>query len=575
MTRQERRLVAILAADVAGYSRLMACDEIGTLARFSALRIEVIDPKLAQFKGRLVGTAGDSLLVEFTSAVDAVQCAVETQERIALLNIDLPEDSQIVFRMGVNLGEVISDGVTIHGDSVNVAARLEKLAKPGAVVVARSVRDQVKGKLPYAFADLGEHAVKNIAEPLWAFDVVMAGQPAKSQAKSEQLPLPSKPSIAVLPFANLSSDPQEEYFADGLTEDIITELSRFKGLFVIARNSAFAFKAKSIGIAAISKELGVRFLLEGSVRRSGDRVRITARLVDANAGSEVWAERYDRVIEDIFAVQDEVVRTIVATLEGQLASTIASQSRRQIPSSIAAYESILQARKHLDTYDIESAEPLLRRAIAADPRYAQAHAWMAMVYWVKYFHHHRDADIAEAVVLAKTAVALDPGDSVCHMALGFAYIFTRQLELAGIHSQRALELNPADMLALSLRAQWLCRVDRSPEAIETLDRTVRQDPFPPDWYWENRTIILLTLERYEEALEAVRHLPEMFWWDHGYVAICCSKLGRLKEAQEAVKSAIKLRPELTIDRFMHGEPYKNPADAERMIDGLRAAGLPE
>ena len=351
VTRQERKFVAILAADVAGYSRLMACDEIGTLARFSALRIEVIGPKLAQFKGRLVGTAGDSLLVEFTSAVDAVQCAVETQERIALLNIDLPEDSQIVFRMGVNLGEVISDGVTIHGDSVNVAARLEKLAKPGSVVVARSVRDQVKGKLPYAFADLGEHAVKNIAEPLWAFDVVMAGQPAKSQAKSEQLPLPSKPSIAVLPFANLSSDPQEEYFADGLTEDIITELSRFKGLFVIARNSAFAFKAKSIGIAAISKELGVRFLLEGSVRRSGDRVRITARLVDANAGSEVWAERYDRVIEDIFAVQDEVVRTIVATLEGQLASTIASQSRRQIPSSIAAYESILQARKHLDTYD--------------------------------------------------------------------------------------------------------------------------------------------------------------------------------------------------------------------------------
>ena len=384
-----------------------------------------------------------------------------------------------------------------------------------------------------------------------------------------------KPSIAVLPFSNLSDDPQQGFFADGLTEDIITELSRFKGLFVIARNSVFAFKSKSASIAVIAKELGVRFLVEGSLRRSGDRARVTARLVDATSGNEVWSERYDRVIEDIFAVQDDVVRIIVATLEGQLASTVASQSRRQTPANIAAYEYVLQARKHLGTYDIQSAEPLLRHAIAADPHYAQAFAWMTMVHWIKYFHHHRDADIAEAVAFGKTAVTFDPTDSVCHMTLGFAYIFSHQHELAGIHSQRALDLNPADMLALSLRAQWLCRAGRSQEAVATLDHAVRQDPFPPDWYWENRTIILLTLEKYEEALSCQKRLPDMFWWNHGYAAVCCAKLGRMSEAREAVHKAIALRPELTIARYMKGEPYQNPADAERMIEGLRAAGLPE
>ncbi len=383
------------------------------------------------------------------------------------------------------------------------------------------------------------------------------------------------PSIAVLPFTNLSGDPQQEYFADGLTEDIITELSRFKGLFVIARNSAFAFKAKSIGIAAIANELGVRFLLEGSVRRSGDRVRVTARLVDANAGSEFWAERYDRVIEDIFAVQDDVVRTIVATLEGQVASTVASQSRRQTPSNIVAYECVLQARKFLDTFDAQSAEPLLRRAIAADPRYAQAHAWMAMVYWVKYFNDYNDKNIAESVAIGKIAVALDQGDSICHMHLGFAYTFSRQFELADIHSQKALDLNPADMLALSIRAHWLCRVGRSQEAIEALDRVVRHDPYPPSWYWENRSVVLLTMEKYEEALEALRHLPQLFWWSYADIGVCCFKLGRLKEGRDAIARAMELCPGLTIQLYMKGAPYRNPEDAERLIDSLRAAGLPE
>jgi adenylate cyclase len=400
-----------------------------------------------------------------------------------------------------------------------------------------------------------------------------AGLPETSSSSLARMD--ERPSIAVLPFVNLSGDPQLDYFSDGITEDIITELSRFKGLFVIARNSAFSFKTKSVAIATIAKGLGVRFLLEGSVRRSGDRVRMTTRLVDAETGREAWAERYDRVIEDIFEVQDDVVRTIVATLEGQLATTVADQSRRQTPSNILAYECVLQARKFLDVYEAHSAEPLLRRAIAADGRYAQAHAWMAMVYWVKFFNDHQEKDITEAVVFGKTAVALDPGDSVCHMQLGFAYIFARQLELADIHSLKALELNPADMLALGLRAQLLCRFGRSQEAIEALDQLVRHDPFPPNWYWENRSIVLLTLDKFEDALTAIQHMPELFWWNYGYVAICCAGLGRLKEGQDAIKRAIELCPELTIQRFMKGEPYKLPEDANRMIEGLRRAGLPE
>jgi adenylate cyclase len=320
----------------------MTVDETGTLTRFSALRTEQIDPKLAQYKGRVVGTAGDSLLVEFASAVDAVQCAVETQERIKSFNVDLPEDRQIIFRMGVNLGEVISDGVTIHGDSVNVAARLEKLAAPGAVVVGRSVRDQVKSKLPYEFADLGEHMVKNIAEPLRAFEVVMVGQPVKSLGKSEQLPLPSKPSVAVLPFTNMSGDPEQDYFSDGITEDIITELSRSRGLFVIARNSAFMFKGSAVNITEVGRKLGVRYVVEGSVRKAGKRIRITAQLIEAATGNHIWAERYDRDLEDLFAVQDDVTERIVWALAGRVGTAEIDNSKRRRAGNLDSYDALLR-----------------------------------------------------------------------------------------------------------------------------------------------------------------------------------------------------------------------------------------
>lgn len=295
----ERRLAAILAADAVGYSRLMSADESGTLSRLNALRADLLDPKIAQFKGRVVGSAGDSLLVEFGSAVDAVQCAVEVQERIAARNAEIPEDRRIVFRMGINLGDVIAEGTTIHGDAVNVAARLERLAEPGTVVIGRSIHDQVTGKLPYVYADLGDHAVKNIPAPVRAFRVERDARPAvASPVQAQNLPLPSKPSVAVLPFTNMSGDPEQEYFSDGITEDIITELSRDCALFVIARNSSFVFKGAAVNIADVGRKLGVRYVIEGSVRKAGKRIRITAQLIEAATGNHVWAERFDRDLED-------------------------------------------------------------------------------------------------------------------------------------------------------------------------------------------------------------------------------------------------------------------------------------
>lgn len=385
----------------------------------------------------------------------------------------------------------------------------------------------------------------------------------------------AKPTIAVLPFTNLSSDREQTYFADGITEDIITELSRFRGLFVVARNSSFAFRGKPHGMEAIAKELGVSFVVEGSVRKSSGRVRISAQLVNAATGVEIWAERYDRDICDIFAVQDDVARTVAATLEGKIASAIAEHSKRQTPGNIAAYECLLRARKLLDGYDGETAEPFLRRALASDPNYAQAHALMAMACWIRFFFNHRPEDIAEAISFGKAAVALDPADTTGHMHLGFSYLFAREFDLADVHSQKAVDLNPSDMLALSLRAHFLCRVGRCKEALDAVDVVIKHDPLPPDWYWENRSVILLTMENYEEALSAVRRLPNLFWWSYCSIAVCHIGQGRVAPAREAIARAIELCPGLTISRCMKSEPYRHQADADRLIRGLMAAGLPE
>jgi len=434
LSQEQRRLAAILAADIAGYSRLMAANEAGTLAQLRRLRAEVIDPKIAEYQGHVVGSAGDSLLVEFASAVNAVQCAVELQAGLADRNAALPDDRRMAFRMGVNLGDVIAGDGTIHGDGVNIAARLEKLAPPGTVCIGRSIHDQVKSKLAYGYADLGEQRFHNIPEPVHAFRVTgmaPASGSAPAGAGKAASPPADKPSIAVLPFTNMSGDPEQEYFSDGITEDIITELSRFHSLFVIARNSSFVYKGRATNVVEIGRTLGVRYVTEGSVRRAGNRIRVTAQLVDTRTGNHLWAERFDRELEDIFAVQDEVTRRIVTSVAPLLAAESLQMASRKPPEDMQAYDYYLKAKALVEMAQtaaaLEEGRELCNRAIQIDPAYARAHACKAFSYIVGIMNLESE-DLRErrklAVQCAEQAVALDPMDSNCQLAAGLQRYFT-------------------------------------------------------------------------------------------------------------------------------------------------------
>ena len=383
--RVERRLAAILAADVAGYSRLMGQDEAGTLARLRTHRRDLIDPKIAEHKGRIVSTTGDGMLVEFPSVVEAVACAVAVQRGMFDRNVLAPEDQRIVFRMGVNLGDIIVEGDDIHGDGVNVAARLEGIAEPGGICVSAIVHDQVRDKLDLGFDDLGEQTLKNIARPIRVFRVRLGT--AENTPKSEPdrvaatLALPDKPSIAVLPFQNMSGDPEQEYFADGMVEEIITALSRIRWFFVIARNSTFTYKGRAVDVKQVGRELGVRYVLEGSVRKAGSRLRITAQLVEAETGNQLWAERYDRDLADIFAVQDEITERVVAAIEPELYAAEQVRSQSKPPESLDAWECVIRALSLIGqgTRDENTeAEALCRRAIAIAPGYGRAHSLLAL-----------------------------------------------------------------------------------------------------------------------------------------------------------------------------------------------------
>ena len=577
MLQQDRRPVAILAADVAGYSRLMAADEAGTLARFNKLRTELIDPKIAQFQGRLVGTAGDSLLMEFSSAVDAVQFAVETQERIASFNAELPGDRRIKFRMGVNFGDVISDGITIHGDSVNVSARLEKLAEPGAVVVGLSVRDQVVGKLPYEFADLGEHAVKNIAKPLRAFEVVMVGQPAKSLMKSGQLPFPSKPSVVVLPFTNMSGDPEQEYFSDGITEDIITELSRSRGLFVIARNSAFIFKGRAVDITNVGRKLGVRYVVEGSVRKSEKRIRITAQLIEASTGNHIWAERYDRDIEDIFSVQDEVTERIVWALAGRVGIAEIDQSKRRKAGRLDSYDVLLRGIEAFHRFtqkDTLDAVRYFQSAVELDPESARAYAWLADSYS---FASTFDAEPSKRELSLQAAQrSIELGDTSGHAEAIIAANsrWNGDFEAAQVHMDRALALGPTNPDVLSWAGFFCLWQGRAPEARDIGERLRRLNPLDPGWIHELLACAYYLLGDYAASLESFRRwMHNEHYRGFANLAACLAQLGRLDEARMTWQKCLEAKPGFTIEDYKRGSPYQRQKDLEHWLDGLQKAGI--
>ena len=467
-----RRLTAILAADVAGYSRLMGADEEGTHERLKALRRDLLDPKIAEHHGRIVKTAGDGLLLEFASVVDAVRCAVAVQQVMPECNRDVAADNRIELRIGINLGDVIVEGEDLYGDGVNIAARIEALADAGGVFVSNTVHDHVRDRLPFVFEDLGEQQVKNIARPVRVYRVRtplthpdasapgsplsrIAGEGAERQRREagegNTLALPDKPSIAVLPFANMSGDPEQEYFADGMVEEIITALSRIRWLLVIARNSTFTYKGKAVDVKQVGRELGVRYILEGSVRRAGGRVRITAQLIDAQGGAHLWAERYDRGLADIFAVQDEITERVVAAIEPELYTAEHIRSQRKPQQSLDAWECIIRALAYVGQSTRaggEEAEALCRRAIAIAPDYGQAHSLLAWVILRRTAPSRLDAVLPEASAEARRALRLDDHDPWAHIVQGAVLFRTRRHEEAersyrrGIGVQSQLRSRP-------------------------------------------------------------------------------------------------------------------------------------
>jgi TolB-like protein/Tfp pilus assembly protein PilF len=569
--RIQRRLAAILAADVVGYSRLMERDEAGTMATLKARRKEVLEPVVARHQGRIFKVTGDGVLVEFGSAVNAVQCAIDLQHGMAAADGDLPETRRIALRIGVNLGDVMVEGGDLYGDGVNVAARLEGIAEPGGVLISGTTFDHVRNKIDAGFKDIDAQSLKNIAEPVRAYRVVgMSKMPVAAPQ-----PVQANPSIAVLPFINMSGDPEQQYFSDGLTEDIITELSQFRELFVIARNSSFRYRDKANDLGRIGRELGVQYIVEGSIRTSLRHVRITAGVVDIATGNQLWTERYDRHVRDIFAVQDEIAQSIAATVEGRVAASGAQRSRRKPTHDLVAYDYFLQGRERLERYDTVAAAALFRRAIELDPEFARAHALLSQATIMICNTDLHPEMLRDGLALAQRAVSLDESDPLSHMALGFAYTIARQFDLAGLHTDRAMELNPANLRIASERAVWLVFVGRPEDALRLLDANLKRDPFPPQFFWASRGFALFACRRYEESIRAFGRVARPNLWHCFYLASAHAHLGSTDQARSYVRELLRMQPAFTLGQVGSIETFQDPAGLDHLLEGLRKAGLPE
>ncbi len=582
--RTQRRLAAILAADVVGYSRLMEADEASTLAALKARRRNVLDPLVAKYNGRIFKVMGDGVLVEFGSPVEAVQCAVELQRDMAAANVGAPEGRLIVLRIGVNLGDVVVEGGDRYGDGVNIAARLEGMAQPGGIIVSQTTYDHARNKVDAGFEDLGLQSLKNIAEPVRVYRV--AGMPRASVATSKTA---HKPSIAVLPFVNMSGDPEQEYFSDGITEDLITELSRFRGLFVISRNSSFVFKGKATNIAEIASRLGVQYVTEGSIRKAGNRVRVTVQLIDAMHDVHVWAEHYDRKLEDILDLQDEVVRTIAATLVGRLEQSVLERSKNRRSGDLRAYDLYLRALKHFVAWtpqDNRKAKELLQAAIETEPNYAAAHAMLAEAVfrdWLNGWSDDVQRDFTAFHEAAACSVQLDDEDSRTHVAFGLVSLYHGQLDRARFHLDRAIQLNPSDARALAYLSRLELLAGNPQLAVDRVREASRLNPFGKyGWYLGQA---YYAARRYDEATTVLKSLSEPTAIVRAWLAASQAMCGEHPEAiasRDAFVEVAKTEPALRefadpsqwrrffADRW----PFRNGSDLEHLFEGLRKAGLP-
>jgi adenylate cyclase len=585
--RVDRRLTAILAADVAGYSRLMAADEEGTLAALKTLRREVADPKIKEHRGRIVNTAGDGLLSEFASVVDAVRCAVEVQREIAARNAGVQAERRIDFRIGINLGDIMIDDNDIFGDGVNVAARLEALAEPGGICVSRVVRDQVRDKLPIPFEDMGEQQVKNIARPVRAYRALLAERADRPSIPPDATspPLLDRPSIAVLPFHNVSGDPEQEYFVDGITEDIITALSKWRWFLVIARNSTFAYKEKSVELKDVGRELGVRYVLEGSLRRAGQRVRISSQLINIATGTHLWAERYDRDLTDIFAVQDDITSRVVAAIEPALSRAESQRVIAKRPEHMGAWDYCQRGFWHVHKgtrNDGITAYGLFKQALALDPTLADAHLGLARALIVQWDYGSVE-DFAPFVRQARDsalqALALDSENPQAQYVLAQTSLWAGDARAAIAHASRAIELNGNFALGhfyLGIALSLDGRHEEALDAIETGWRLSPRDPRASTWL-ANKARALYHLRRYKEAIETALSARRIRPHAYGFLVLVASyaQLGRNEEARSALADmrALPGGSEKTTRWYL--DRYSDPVAREHMADGLRRAGLLE
>jgi adenylate cyclase len=588
--RVERRLAAIMAGDVAGYSRLMSADEEGTLRQLKAHRKELVNLKIVEYRGRIVKTTGDGMLVEFVSVVDAVRYAVDVQRGMAERNADVPPDKRIEFRIGINVGDIISDDNDIYGDGVNVAARLEALAEPGGILVSRNVYDQVRDKLNFGFDDMGEQAVKNMARPIGVHRVSIVENAAPIAVKGAavaktDISSPDRPSIAVLPFANMSGDPEQEYFADGISEDIITGLSKLRWFFVIARNSSFTYKGKAVDVKRAARELGVRYVLEGSVRKGGNRVRITAQLIDAATGNHIWADRYDGELTDVFALQDEITRKVIAAIEPKLLEVEGIRSQNRSPEDLGAWDMVIQANSlfwRLNKVEGDAAIAMLRRAVERYPDYGPAHSMLAFMLLVSgrlvaWMVAEQEALIDEAEKLARRAASLDNSDPWAHLALGFVAYTKRSTDEAVEEFQRALELNPNFAAAHGYLGLALALAGRSEEAIGHCDEAIRMSPHDPQNAIFNTALSAAhyLAGRYNEAIEfgrkATQQRAELSSAYRVYAA-SLAQAGQIEQAKAAVKRLKELHPGISIGWIEQYVPY-TAGQMAKFLDGLRKAGL--
>lgn len=580
----ERKLAAIFSTDVKGYSRLMGDDEEATIHTLKTYR-EVISRLIEQHHGRVVDAPGDNMLAEFASAVDAVKSAVAIQQELKTKNAELPAHRQMHYRIGINVGDVVVEGERIYGDGVNIAARLESLAEGGGICISGNVHEQVQNKLAIAYSYQGEQPVKNIAKPVHVYQVeleVQTAAPIPSLGPPTALPFPDKPSIAVLPFTNMSHDPEQEYFSDGITEDLITDLSKISGLFVISRTSVFLYKGKAVKPEQVSHELGVRYVVEGSVRKAGNRVRITVQLIDATTGYHLWADRYDRELQDIFALQDEVTREVVAVLEVKLTRGEQERLGRTPTENLEAYDSFLRGEAslwHLTRETHAQARQMFERALELDPQYATAYAdlgWTYLVEWAMQWSQDPQT-LERAFALAQKALALDEALPQAHTILGVVYLWQKQHAQAIAAGERAVALDPNSAEGYAWLANILNFAGKPQEARGAAEQAMRLNPqYPGAWHLFEIGHAAYLLGQYEEAIVALKRVltrePE-FWPAHFHLTISYSEAGQEDAAQAHAAEVLRLSPTFSLEAMRQTLPYKDPAVLERALAALRNAGL--